>query len=51
MLGAESELSAAERWVDDWQSGIDEQAARARALSRRVAGLPRPLRAATGLSR
>jgi DNA-binding protein YbaB len=39
MLDREADVEAAERWVDDWQSGIEEQAARARALSARVAGL------------
>lgn len=39
MLGDDADLDAALRWVDDWQSGIEEQAARARALSQRVAGL------------
>ena len=32
-------LGAAERWVDDWQSRFEDQAARARALSQRVGGL------------
>jgi DNA-binding protein YbaB len=39
MLGDDAALDAAQRWVDDWQSGIEEQAARARALSQRVSGL------------
>lgn len=39
MRGDEASVDAADRWVDDWQSGIEEQATRARALSRRLAGL------------
>ncbi len=34
-----SDPDAAERWVDDWQAGIVERAARASALSRQVSGL------------
>jgi hypothetical protein len=30
---------AADRWVDDWQAGIEEQAAQAKALSERLAQL------------
>jgi DNA-binding protein YbaB len=39
MFGDEADLDAAERWVDDWESGIAERAARAKALSQRVASL------------
>jgi hypothetical protein len=45
----EADLRAAERWVDDWQSGIEERAAAARALSERVAGLTATARSADGL--
>jgi DNA-binding protein YbaB len=33
------DLDAGERWVDDWQSGIQRRTAEAAELSRRVAGL------------
>jgi hypothetical protein len=39
VFGDEAALGAAQRRVDDWQSAIEERAAQARALSRRVAGL------------
>lgn len=45
----ERELDAAQRWVDDWQSGIEERAARAAALSRRVAQLSATARSRDGL--
>lgn len=35
----EPDLNAAARWVDDWQSSIEDRATRARALAERVAGL------------
>jgi DNA-binding protein YbaB len=34
-----SDLNAAAQWVDEWQSSIEERAARARTLSDRVAGM------------
>ena len=49
MFDREADVEAAERWVDDWQSGIEEQAARARALSARVAGLTSTASSADGL--
>jgi hypothetical protein len=39
MLVGLIDLDAAERWVGDWQSGIEERAAKARAVSRRLAAL------------
>jgi len=39
VLGDEPDLTAAERWVDDWQTGIEERAAQAQALARRVGQL------------
>src|SRR5687767_14304267 len=39
MVDEDAELDSAEGWVDDWQSGLEEQATRARALSQRVAAL------------
>jgi YbaB/EbfC DNA-binding family len=39
MVDDDAGLDAAERWVDDWQSRFEEQAARARALSQRVGDL------------
>jgi hypothetical protein len=38
-VGDGAGLDAAERWIDDWQSRFEEQAARARALSQRVGEL------------
>jgi phenylpyruvate tautomerase PptA (4-oxalocrotonate tautomerase family) len=43
------ELDAAERWVDDWQDGIERQAARARDLADRVRGLTATVRSRDGL--
>jgi hypothetical protein len=39
MVGENAGLDAAEHWVDDWQSGFEERAARARELSQRISGL------------
>jgi DNA-binding protein YbaB len=49
MLGDEASLDAAERWVDDWQAGIAERAARAKELSERVAQLSATARSGDGL--
>jgi hypothetical protein len=38
-VGDGAGLDAAERWIDDWQSRFEEQAARARTLSQRVGAL------------
>ena len=38
-VGDGAGLDAAERWIDDWQSRFEEQAARARTLSQRVGEL------------
>jgi len=43
------DLNAAARWVDDWQSSIEDRAARAKALSERVAGLRASARSRDGL--
>jgi len=43
------DLDAAERLVDDWQAGIEERAAQARALSARLASLTATARSADGL--
>lgn len=40
------DLDAAERWVDDWQSGIEERAAQARDLSGQLAALTGTARSA-----
>ena len=42
-------LDAAEQWVDDWQSGIEQQAAGARALAARLAEVDGSARSADGL--
>src|SRR5439155_21885349 len=42
----ELDLDGAERWIGDWQAGIEERAARARALSSRLADVT-----ATAISR
>lgn len=39
MLGDESYLDAADRWVDDWQARIEERAARARDAARQLRDL------------
>jgi DNA-binding protein YbaB len=39
VLGDESYLDAADRWVDDWQARIEERAARARAAAQRMRDL------------
>lgn len=49
MLGDETELDSALRWVDDWESHFEEQAARARALSQRMAGISATATSADGL--
>jgi DNA-binding protein YbaB len=47
--GAENGLDEAERWVDDWQAGIEERAAKARALSQRLAQVTTTARSRDGL--
>lgn len=37
--GGDSDLDAADQWVDDWQAGLEQRAAKARDLSQRIAGL------------
>src|SRR4051812_41918868 len=49
VLGDESDLDAAERWVDGWQAGFAERAAQARELSRRLAELSATARSEDGL--
>jgi DNA-binding protein YbaB len=49
MFGDDTDLDAAERWVDDWESGIAEHAAKAKALSQRVAALSATARSDDGL--
>ena len=44
-----SDLDSAERWVDDWQAGFEERAARARELSARLTGLTASARSEDGL--
>jgi hypothetical protein len=39
VLDSGRDLDAAERWVDDWQSSIEERAAQAQTLAGRIAGL------------
>jgi len=43
------DLDSADQWVDDWQSGIERQAARARALADRLAGIGGSARSDDGL--
>lgn len=43
------DLDAADRWVDDWQVGIEERAAQAIALSGRIAELSATARSDDGL--
>ena len=43
------DLDAADRWVDDWQSGIEREAAKAQALADRLAGISGRARSADGL--
>jgi hypothetical protein len=45
----DSDLNAAARWIDDWQSSIEDRAARAKALSERVTGLRASARSRDGL--
>ena len=49
MLGGEPDLDAAERWVDNWQSGIAERAAQASALAQRLTSLTATARSRDGL--
>lgn len=49
MLGDDADLDAAQRWVDEWQSGIAERAERATALSGRLAALSATARSPDGL--
>ena len=43
-----SDLDAAERFVDDWQAGIEQRAAQARDLAARLAGLTAAARSDDG---
>lgn len=47
--GAEDGLDEAERWVDDWQAGVEERAAKARVLSQRLAQVTVTARSRDGL--
>jgi hypothetical protein len=49
MFDADADLDRAERWVDDWQAKVEEQAARARELSNRVTGLTATASSSDGL--
>jgi hypothetical protein len=49
MFGDEAQLDAAEQWVNDWQAGIEQRAAKARALSERLSGLTATARSRDGL--
>jgi DNA-binding protein YbaB len=48
MFGGQ-DLDAADRWVDDWQAGIDAQAARAKELSGHLAQISGSARSEDGL--
>src|SRR5207244_1897573 len=49
MLDSGGDLEAAERWVDDWQSSIEDRAAQAQTLAGRIAGLSAAARSDDGL--
>jgi DNA-binding protein YbaB len=49
MFDADADLDEASRLVDDWQAKLEDQAARARALSGRVAGLTARAASSDGL--
>ncbi|WP_148086353.1 YbaB/EbfC family nucleoid-associated protein [Micromonospora sp. HM5-17] len=49
MLGGEGDLAAAERWVDSWETQLEERLRQARELSQRVSELTAIGRSADGL--
>jgi hypothetical protein len=49
MLDSGGDLEDAQRWVDDWQSSIEERATQAQTLAGRIAGLSATARSDDGL--